>query len=217
MLKFLKNYLEARRLRREGKKFYRTYKKLVPLILSDINSLEIGHQVLVDLHGSDASSMVWDSILFYKYAILDLIDLVSMLADSKKSNRNMIVRIIAGTLYEFLDDSRYFLSKKFRKKMANMPYSDRFLYEFDNISDMFSLISEEFLKMLADVRHNAAFHKDKNPRIFKKVKNDIDDYKIAEATLSVFYLWGKIDAFHRLFLDCISQYQKDNNSAGRGL
>ncbi len=123
----------------------------------------------------------------------------------------MIVRIIAGTLYEFLDDSRYFLSKKFRKKMANMPYSDRFLYEFDTISDMFSLISEEFLKMLGDIRHNAAFHKDKNPRIFKKVKNDIDDYKIAEATLSVFYLWGKIDKFHRLFLDCISQYQKDNN------
>ncbi|WP_299284829.1 hypothetical protein [uncultured Mucilaginibacter sp.] len=209
MIEFLKKYFISRKEKRLKKKFNHLYKKFVPQILSDINALEAGNDLLVKLHGSGAKSVIIDSILFYKYAILDIVGLANIWTNTNQAEENLIVRLLAGTLYEFLDDSRYFLSKKFRVKMAAMPYSERYLYEFDNIADIFRLINDEFLKMLGDIRNNTAFHKSKDPRIFKKVKDDINEVHFGQVVLSTFYLWIKINKFHRLFLNCILEYEKD--------
>ncbi len=193
-------YLLRRENRKAAKKFGVTYQKTVPLILKEIEAFEKGNELLIQLYGPEAKSEIIDSIIFYKYSYLDILDLINQLKGSGDRYEHLVLRLLAGTIYEFLNDTRVFLGKKFRRKFSFMENSEPYLLEFDKAADIFKFILEEYSSWLSDIRNNTAFHKTKGARVLKNKMETLDKNKVYEVILYITFLWIKIDSFHRFFI-----------------
>ena len=100
--------------------------------------------------------------LLIRLALLDLCTLFKLfLLNESDTEKNVLIRLISGQLYEFSEDVQEIFGKQYRALLKEFDPSEDLINEFNsNVIKKFHSVKNNHSKFLKIIRHNVSHHKD---------------------------------------------------------
>lgn len=141
-----------------------TTKQLIDKINKEIPMLRKSITDVPNANKANEISYHFASVpLLLRLSILDVCILFKLYLESNKLNtqQNLLLRLICGQLYEFVEDVPELFGKNYRLLLAKFPDPEEMTKSLNqNVIKEFNLIKSRHSEFLKLIRHNVAHHKD---------------------------------------------------------
>ncbi|WP_035645941.1 hypothetical protein [Flavobacterium sp. ASV13] len=161
----------------DKKKLLKTTKKLIKKISLEIPMLRKSITGVHNVEMATEISYHFSSVpLLLRLSILDVCVLFKLYLESNsETEQNLLLRLLCGQLYEFVEDVPELFGKKYRLLLSQFPNAEEITkaLNYDIIKELNMIKSRhsEFLKL---IRHNVAHHKDTDALWQYYLINEID-------------------------------------------
>jgi hypothetical protein len=147
----------------DKKSLIKTMENLIRKINRETSMLKNSISESPNAHLSNEVSYHFASVpLLLRLSMLDLCILFKLhLKSNSVVEQNVLIRLICGHLYEFIEDVPTLFGKKYRKLLSRFPHSETLLNDLnDNVIKEFNYIKKNHTDFLKIIRHNVSHHKD---------------------------------------------------------
>jgi hypothetical protein len=148
----------------------RKFDKEIPMLrksLTGVHNVEMANEISFHFASSP---------LLLRLSLIDLCILFKLFLSNKSvAEKNTLLRIISGQLYEFSEDVQEIFGKKYRKLLNRIESSENLVDLFNNnVIKEFHQIKKKHSDFLKIIRHNVSHHKDLDALFQYYLINDID-------------------------------------------
>lgn len=184
--------------------------KIVSHLNEEISNLESAISEVSEKSNSTDIPIILNNFLFFRVTFKDIVLSTQLLLEEEnEQKKNLLLRSLVLHIYEFLDDTKDFLGKKFRADLKEISDYDFHLQELNLLKRYYELIKKLKFKELSDIRHSVIAHKDQNSIVLNNKIKEIDHIDIDSSWLLIFLLFALIIRFQKNMLISIkNDYKK---------
>lgn len=204
-MNILKNIFTKRTSKGNSKKTPDSLSILVDSLTLEIDQIVTKINEMKAIYKTDELPPLINHFLFFKINFKDIVNLTIQLSKAdNEQERNLLNRSLAVHLYEFLDDTKDFLGKNFKKELEEIPNSDFLIAELYKLKEYYKATKGLMFKDLGGIRHNTAAHKTHDSLSLHQMIRNIDSKEINTNCMLVWLFYTAVANFQ----DSIIQFIK---------